>query len=536
MFKRARWLLLAVIAAAVTFVFVVFSTRVPLTAPKLRERIIETLSEAFDAEVELGRVSHSLWPLKAELEDLSIRKRGEQNDRPSLIEIKRVTVHAGIREILRQRVERVELTGLAITISPKPRPETGGRRQPSPALSASTDTEKTPARKSDAEPEEEPGMMKRVGRQVIVSDVFANDATLTILRRETNKPARIWTLHQLHLMDVGAESSMAFESVLTNAVPPGQIDTHGTFGPWHRDDPAQTPLDGTFTFENADLGVFKGIGGTLSSKGSYDGTLERIGVDGMTEVPNFSLDISGNPVPLTTTYRAIVDGTNGNTTLEKIDAKLQNTPIIASGGVYEVENVKGRVIRLRVEMPNGQMADLMRLTVKTPKPPMIGTLRMGANLEIPPGNRDVVDKLRLDGAFLLARGRFTDPGVQQKINELSHRARGKDADEPREATSSDFSGWFTLRDGLLNLNDLTFDTRGAVVQIDGKYALRQGTLDFNGDLYMDAKISETVSGWKSFLLKMIDPLFREGKKTVVPLRIHGTREKPEFGLDLKRVF
>jgi hypothetical protein len=379
--------------------------------------------------------------------------------------------------------------------------------------------------------------MKRVGREVVVNEVFADDAVLTILRREENKPARIWTLHRLHLRDVGAQSAMAFESSLTNAVPPGQIDTHGTFGPWNRDDPAQTPLDGTFTFENANLGVFKGISGTLSAAGSYDGTLERIAVDGTTDVPDFSLDIAGHHVPLQTTYRAVVDGTNGNTTLERIEAKLQNTPILASGGVYELEkNAKGRVVRLRVEMPNGQMADLMRLAVKTPKPPMIGTLRMGANLEIPPGDRDVVEKLRLDGAFLLARGRFTDPGVQQKINELSHRASGKDLDLPRTAAASDFSGWFTLRNGTLNLHDLTFDTRGAVVQIDGNYALREGTLDFNGDLYMDAKVSQTMSGWKSFLLKIVDPLFREGKKTVVPLKIHGTREKPEFGLDFKRVF
>jgi hypothetical protein len=533
-FRHARWFLLIAIAGAAAFVLTVLATRVPLSEAMLRDRIVKTLSEAFDAEVELKGVTHNLWPLQAELDDLVIRKRGEQN-RPAMIAIDRVTVHAGIRELLKRRVERVTLDGLAITISPKPLPD---------ATTASAAAAKTPAPPAvepraaaeAAAADEQPGMMTQMGREVVVKEVFADNALLTILRREENKPARVWELHQLHLRDVGVASTMAFDSVLTNAVPPGQIETQGTFGPWNREDPAATPLDGTFTFENADLSVFKGIAGILSSKGSYEGTLERIDVNGNTETPDFSLNLAGHPVPLSTTYHAVVDGTNGNTTLEQIDAKLQNTAIVAKGGVYEVKNAKGRVVRLRVEMPNGQMADLMRLTVGTPKPPMIGTLRMGADLEIPPGDRDVVEKLRLDGAFLLARGRFTDPGVQQKINELSHRASAKNLQEPRAMAASDFSGWFRLRNGSLRLNDLTFDTRGAVVAIDGTYALRDGTLDFNGDLYMDAKVSQTVSGWKSFLLKIVDPLFREGKKTVVPLKIHGTRENPKFGLDFKRVF
>jgi hypothetical protein len=45
-----------------------------------------------------------------------------------------------------------------------------------------------------------------------------------------------------------------------------------------------------------------------------------------------------------------------------------------------------------------------------------------------------------------------------------------------------------------------------------------------------------VSGWKSLLLKVVDPLFRKNGRTVVPITIRGTRENPRFGLDTKRVF
>ncbi len=44
-----------------------------------------------------------------------------------------------------------------------------------------------------------------------------------------------------------------------------------------------------------------------------------------------------------------------------------------------------------------------------------------------------------------------------------------------------------------------------------------------------------MTGFKSLLLKMADPLFRKNGKTVVPLKISGTRNDPQFGLDMQRV-
>ena len=70
----------------------------------------------------------------------------------------------------------------------------------------------------------------------------------------------------------------------------------------------------------------------------------------------------------------------------------------------------------------------------------------------------------------------------------------------------------------------------------GVYAVRSEALDFKGSLYMDAKLSQTVTGLKSWLLKLADPVFRKNGRTVVPLSINGTRNSPHIGLDVKRVF
>ena len=75
-----------------------------------------------------------------------------------------------------------------------------------------------------------------------------------------------------------------------NPKPVGDIHSTGQFGPWQDDNPRDTPLDGSYSFTNADLATIKGISGTLSSTGKFSGTLGEIGVTGTTDTPDFALD------------------------------------------------------------------------------------------------------------------------------------------------------------------------------------------------------------------------------------------------------
>jgi hypothetical protein len=77
---------------------------------------------------------------------------------------------------------------------------------------------------------------------------------------------------------------------------------------------------------------------------------------------------------------------------------------------------------------------------------------------------------------------------------------------------------------------------GAIVEISGQYSLAREVLAFNGSLFMDAKVSQTTTGWKSLLLNAVDPLFRKDGRTVIPIKITGTRSEPSFSMDVRRVF
>jgi hypothetical protein len=520
--RRRRWLIVAATIGALTVAAAVsIATRIPFSSDALRNRVVASLAERLDAEVELQDLTLRVYPrLHANGRGLTVRFQ-ERKDVPPLVSIREFDVDADLVGLWRRRVARVKLEGLALNIPPKdggddPKNEATGSAEPaSPPVSQQPD----------------------YARDLVIEQLDAPDSQLTILRRDPEKAPRVWYMHNLTLRQVGLASKMPFETLLTNAVPPGQINASGSFGPWSRRDPGATPVDGQFTFQNADLSVFSGISGILSARGRFDGTLDRLTVNGQTETPDFMVNLSGHQVPLKTTYRAIVDATNGNTTLDPVDATILDTRVVSKGGVYEVEGVKGRVVKLDVIIEDGKLEDLMRMAVSTPRPPMTGTLALTTSLTIPPGPKDVADKLELDGRFRIAGGRFTDRDVQAKINDLSRRARGRKEPVPTPArVTSDFAGRFRLDNGRLGLSTLTFDIPGAVVSLNGNYSLRRQTLDFVGDLHMDAKLSQTTTGVKSLFLRIADPIFRRNGKTVVPLKIAGTRNNPQFGLDMKRVF
>lgn len=516
--KGRRWLIGSAVGAVLTILAISVVARIPFSSKILSERVTETLGDRLDAKVELGGLTLHAFPmLHAVGTDLTIRHRG-RTDVPPLITIKSFTMQTSLISAWRRHVEHVRLEGLEINIPPD-----DGAGVDAPAATATS------------------GGHLFKGPQVVVDQLVADDAKLVIIPRDRNRLHRTWAMHRLRVRNVGIDTAMPFESTLTNAVPPGEIVTDGSFGPWHRDDPGHTPIEGDFAFEHADLGVFKGISGILASTGKYAGQLDTLRATGEADVPNFKVDVGGRAVALHASYDAVIDGTNGDTRLDRVDAKFLNTALTATGGVFDVEGVKGRDVKMAVVIDNGRLEDVMRLAVNSGKAPMTGGLRLQANFIIPAGDLNVVDKLRLDGRFSIDAGRFTNADVQRKINEMSLRATGKLAKAKGAAAAaplvaSDFQGRFKLADGVLRIPTLVFDIPGAAVKLQGTYALRPQTIAFAGNLYMDAKISQTVTGWKSMLLKIADPLFRENGQTVVPLKITGTRAAPAFGMDVGRVF
>jgi hypothetical protein len=334
---------------------------------------------------------------------------------------------------------------------------------------------------------------------------------------------------------IGPGSPMHFDADLTNPKPVGHVISSGLFGPWQADSPRDTAVSGTYSFNHADLGTIKGLGGILSSTGSYSGILDKIVVDGKTDTPDFRLAISGRAVPLHTDFHAIVDGTSGDTYLEPVKARILNSWLEANGSVVRTKVPPGHLVELDVVIEKGKIEDLLKLAIRTDPPIMTGIVNLKTKFDLPPGELGVDNRLKLAGSFQVSGAHFTNEKIQDKVDAFSMRSQGKPQlaeDKIPDNIHSDLKGTFNLSNGLITFSELQYQIPGTQVALTGTYSLDGNQFDFHGNARMDAKLSQMVTGWKSILLKPADRFFsKNGAGTEIPIKITGTKSEPHFGVD-----
>jgi len=527
------------VAMAVTLCTV--SVLLHRSEPYLRARIVQELQDRFHARVELDSFHVSLVDgLRAEGKGLRIwlptqvqgvtapDTLGQGTATDPLIRLAEFRFHAPLRYAPGRpiHISRVELKGLEIHVPPR-------EYFVKPAGAAKTSQQKP----------------QNKGAVLVSFEVETIECQGAHLVMGTSKPGKLpleFAIAHLKLTGVSAGGAMGYDAELTNPRPVGKIYTKGSFGPLHAADIGAAPLTGTYRFEHADLASFKGIAGILHSTGRYQGTLRELAVDGETHMPDFRLTHFGNGVPLQTRFHAKVDGTNGDTWLEPVEAMLGRSHFWVQGQVVRVTEKDdrgalhsiGHNIDLKVNVDRGQMGDFMRLASRGATPLLTGTVTAKAALHIPPGPMPVHERLRLNGSFVLDQALFSSDKIQGKLLELSLRGQGRPKDvktsDPASVRSA-MHGNFLMGGGVITLPALEFTVPGADIQLKGTYGQESGALDFAGTAKLEATVSQMVGGWKGFLLKPADRFFKkDGAGTSVPIHISGTRAEPKFGIGLDK--
>ncbi len=512
--RRRVWTwVVACLVIAVVVLGVIGEVMVHRAAPILKGRVIETLSTRFNSRVELDGFGVSLVKgFEVSGDGLRIFPEDEvvaAGATEPLITLGHFSFHADWKGLFADpmHVGTVHVTGMAIQIPPK-------------------------EMRAQA-----PKGRRHLGRiRIVVDQIVFDDSKLVIGTLKPNKEPLDFEMSRIGMRNVGPTKPWDYDATLVNAIPRGDIHAKGTFGPWNNDSPGDSTVTGRYTFDHADLNTIKGIGGKLASVGKFTGQLNDIVVDGTTETPDFSLDTANHAMPLHTKFHAVVDGTNGDTYLQPVEARLGESDFTCRGAVVHVKG-KGHMIDLDVTVPNGGIQDFLELGVKTIPVVMTGRLAMKTKLHIPPGKESVTRRIGLQGGFTLGQIHFTNPEVQDKVDMLSLRAQGdpKDAKPGAEDVCSQMVGEFVLGGGKLRFSKLDYTLPGAEVKLAGEYALDGERFEFEGKVRTDAKVSQMVaSKWKSVMLKPVDPFFKkEGAGAVIPVKISGTRSAPKFGLDLR---
>jgi hypothetical protein len=511
--RRWKWIVgilaLLVIVAAIGVRIVIARAQ-----PILRARVIETLSARFKSRVELAELH--VWVTNGlHVEGKGLQIYGLTDPNPweagvqPLLEIGEFRFQTALSNLFREpmNVDTIYVSGLTMNIPPK-----GDRKQMT-------------------------NFRKGGGKMKISVDHFV--CTDTKLLINTDKPGKApleFDIGDLRMKQIGPGQPLRFEATLINPKPVGNIQSTGSFGPLNEESPRDSAVNGDYSFTQADLGTIKGIAGILSSTGKYAGTLGHIVVDGQTDTPDFQVAVSGHPVPLHTDFHAIVDGTDGDTYLEPVKATVLHSSFTASGKIVRMKEPQhGHDIELNVVLGHATIEDLLKLGVKTDPPIMTGSVAMKTKLSLPPGPADVANRLKLAGTFHIPQGFFTNEKLQGRIDSFSMRSLGKHTnqnDQEMASVRSDLQGKFTLNQGLLSFSFLHFQIPGTHADMTGDYSLDGNTFDFHGLLRLDAKLSQMTTGWKSILLKPVDPFFQKhGAGTEVPFKVTGTRSEPHFGLD-----
>jgi hypothetical protein len=372
---------------------------------------------------------------------------------------------------------------------------------------------------------------------ILIGELVANGATLEI-GRAGGRPPLLFDIHNLKLSSVGQSNSMAYDVAMHNPVPPGEIRSQGHFGPWNSGDPGQTPIDGHYIFQRANLGVFSGIAGILSSEDKFHGFLGHIESQGSIDIPDFMVTRSKHSIHLTAQFHLFVNGTNGDVQLERVSAGFLNTHVQASGQVAGHAGQHGKTTSVDFSVQNGHVNDVLWMFVRGQKPSLVGTTSFHAHVTIPPEKRPFVQKLRLVGDFGIDNGQFTKTSTQDHIDTLSEKSRGTkpdavSAESDPERVISNLAGHVELRNATANFENLSFQVPGAFAQLHGTYNLETQALGLHGTLKTDAELSNMTGGVKSVLIKPFNVFFkRRHAGAVVPVHLLGTYSQPQAGLDL----
>jgi hypothetical protein len=486
--------------------------------PFSRQRVIANLQDEFHGTVTFSRFHSTVFPHPGCVaEGAELVRSGSPAGSPPFASAQKLIIRAHYLDFLVRPgyMSHIEVQGLQIHIPPR-------------GTMTATPRDQNPS-------------TTRVG------EVIANNAVLEIARK-TAKPLR-FEIHKMTLHSVSRKDGLSYDVSFLNALPPGEIQSRGHFGPWNSDDPGQTPVSGTYKFEHAYLGVFQGIDGVMNSHDNFQGTLAKMETHGSVDIPDFKLRRAMRSSPIQSRFDTFVDGLNGDVHLEHVETIIVKTNVQVRGSVAGEPGRPRKITSLDLNVGQGRIQDVLRLFIKEPRSPIVGAISFRAHVTIPPEGRPFEQEVELVGDFGIDESHFTKPKTQKKVNNLSERAEGKkteqkekeekkgeedaDADDP-ERVVSDLRGHVVLKNGVATFTNISFSVPAATAYMHGTFNLVNQKIDFHGVLKTQAEFSKVGGGGiKSVLLKPFDAIFKKKPKGAeIPVKMTGTYSHPEPGLEI----
>ncbi len=457
-----------------------------------RYRIVKPLMEdVLGSQIIITRYHRTYFPHPGFVAEGITLRRKSAPDLPPLGSVEQLAVQGTWGDLiaLRERVALIDIRGLHLVI---PVPGSAANKKDFPPGSAAD----------------------FAGPETMIQQLKVHNGLLDIMR--SNGTRFSFPVRELDLSGFQRGRAADYMVVMENAVPWGHISSTGKFGPLNARNLAGTPISGTYSFSSVRLSDIGALHGTLNSSGSFRGPLGALEADGAAETHDFAVS-AGKPTPVSGNVRCTVNGLTGDVVLHQVEVRSGATSATAQGAI--VGSPKTTNLDFEAQ---GRAQDALRPFVHSDVP-IAGPASVRGHALVGPARegRGFLERLQVDGVFNVPSELATNPSTEKHLTEFSDRAQIHD-DTPNADALLSLQGSAQIRNGIASSRHLTFQVAGARATLGGTFNFHNQVVDLTGDLAMQAGLSHAVTGFKSVLLKPLDPFFKKGKAgAILPVRVSG---------------
>ncbi len=465
-----------------------------------RYRIVKPLLEdVLASQLQISSYHRTYFPHPGFVATGITLRRKSAPDLPPLGSVDKLIVQGRWSDLLmlRERVALVDITALHIVV---------------PAIGSRANHEDFP-----------PGSASDFsGPDTLIDQLKIHNSLLDIMR--TNGMRFSFPILELELRNFQKGRANTYAVNMQNAQPWGVIQSTGSFGPLNAQNLGQTPVTGKFTFTSVKLSDIGDLRGALDSSGQFHGSLAAIEAIASSETADFAVG-RGMPTAVYGEVQCTVNGLTGEVVLKQVAAKSGETLVVASGGIVG----SPKITNIDVSVAKGRTQDVLRPFVHA-KVPIAGPVWLRAHAYVGPtdkGAAGFLQRLYVKGAFDVPAERATDEATEKSLSDFSQRAQKKKTndDTAQDGTTdalSSLKGPVEIRNGIASSPHLTFLIPGAQATLNGTFNFHDESAHLTGNLAMQSEISHAVTGFKSVLLKPLDPFMKKRKAgAVIPIAITG---------------
>jgi hypothetical protein len=366
------------------------------------------------------------------------------------------------------------------------------------------------------------------GPTTVVEHFNLHNAVLDIMRIDGDRYS--FPIRKLAIGNLRRGEAISYILDMQNAKPTGRIRSTGSFGPILPNNLGATPVSGDFTFAPVNLGDIHGISGMLSASGRFHGTLASIESDWTSDTSDFAVG-RGRPTHVTFAGHGTINGLNANIVLHRVEIHTGATTVQAKGTIIG----SPKVSNFDIAVTNGSVQDLL-LPFLHDEVPIVGPVWLHSHATVAASEKGVkfLQRLFMDGTFDIPAERLTNQTTERNLSAFSRRAQDVKASEANAGLSdinssstsdvlSSLGGRAKIRNGIVSTERLTFRIPGASVDLNGIYNLSDRTVHLLGNLHMQSGVSHVTTGYKSLLLRPLNPFFKKDNLgAVIPIEISGS--------------